>query len=114
MAKAGKITLTLKTELTIEVETEADLQMVLRNMPWIKARPHGFTTEHGDAKMIVSGIETLPGSRCDADKSAVIVALECCKTKDAAAKMLGVTRVTLNNLIKKYKIEMSAQLESEV
>ena len=115
----GRITLTLHTELKLEVETEDDLKMVLKNMPWLKARPIGFVTEHASnqemtsemgmspaAREIISSRLTLPGSRMDADKKVVLKALERSKTISEAAEILGITRATLYTLIGKYEIEM--------
>ncbi len=115
----GKITLTLHTELKLEVETEDDLRMVLDTMPWLKARPIGFVSEHASeqnftsaidaspaAREIISSAYTLPGSRLDADKKSVIKALEASTTVTEAATILGITRQTLYVLIGKYEIEM--------
>lgn len=99
----SKIKLTYTTTFTLEVDSEEELQMAMRNMPWIGRQP-GFTSAQSTVRHIEC--EALPqlGGSAQAERVAVIYALADNKTKTSAALSLGITRATLYAKIKEYGI----------
>ena len=104
----AKIKLTLETKITLEVDSEAELQMCMRNMPWLQCRPMGFDSAVTSVRHIESTEATcLPEvpELADIEKRAIINALAVCDTRDEAAKMLGIKRNSLYYRIKRFGIE---------
>ena len=102
MAKSIKLTYT--TTFSLEVDSEDELQMAIRNMPWLANQP-GFNSAQSNVRRIESiDMPQLTGLE-DSERQAIINALANCSTKTLAAKTLGVTRATLNVKIKQYGID---------
>lgn len=96
----GKMKLSYTTKVELTFETEEELQMVMRNMPWMRSQP-GFTSAQSNVRHIESAtILSLP----DIEKNGIIEALDRCPTKTAAAKTLNITTATLYAKIKQYGI----------
>ena len=97
----AKIKLTYTTKFSLEVDNEEELQMVMQNMPWLRSQP-GFTSGQSTVRHIEAQPIIQLGTRAQADRVAIIAALAECKTKTAAAKVLGITRATLYSKIDEY------------
>ena len=89
MAKSIKLTYT--TTFSLEVDSEDELQMAIRNMPWLANQP-GFNSAQSNVRHIEAISMPQIGSLEDSERQAVINALANCSTKTQTAKMLGVTR----------------------
>ena len=99
----GSIKLSFTTKFELEVTSEEELQMAIRNMPWIaNTKPMGFTSGQSTVKVIDSNIHTL----ADGERQIIEETLKRCRTKTAAAKALNIQRCTLNSKIKQYGIEI--------
>lgn len=106
----GAIKVVLTTKLEIEIETEKDLQMILKNIPAVNARPMGFI-DGGHSKIEIEGdtANKMIGDgkmRDAAIKRAIIEAIEASKTRTDAAKKLGVTRATFGSYLSKYHLRI--------
>jgi DNA-binding NtrC family response regulator len=101
MAKSIKLTYT--TTFSLEVSNEDELQMAIRNMPWLASQP-GFNSAQSNVRHIESINVPQILSMADAEKQAIINALQSCGTKTKAAAMLGIQRSTLNVKIKEYGV----------
>ena len=98
----AKIKLTLETKVTLEVDSEEELQMCMRNMPWLQCRPMGFDSAVTSVKHIESNEVPL---LADTEKQAIIDALAVCETKKETAELLGICKATLYSKLKSYGIE---------